>query len=55
MFISHLKENKEFIAGDKTTLRQPLHPDTHKLPINSSSFRRNGSVLHTARQGQNAH
>lgn len=36
MHITRFKNNPEFTAGDKTTLRQLLHPHTHKLPINFS-------------------
>lgn len=36
MFIKDLKDCAEFIAGDKTILRETLHPDKADLKINYS-------------------
>lgn len=36
MFISKLNQNPEFTAGDKSLLRQLLHPETHRTDIDFS-------------------
>ena len=48
MYIRSLKECEEFIAGDKTILRQLLHPDNHQVKLNCS-------IAHaTLRQGDSS-